>query len=135
MCIRDSLEAAEALLGPAPEEVDLGMLKLEQSRAALLRGDAEAAEELARESLAIFGPHHASDQGDVWLALADALSELGRVDEAETAYREAIALLEAHSHTQELAQAYAGMAALLERTGREVEAHEFRANAEARETA
>lgn len=117
------LEVAESLLGTTPEEVDLGMLRLEQSRAALLVGDGERAERLARESLSTFGPHHASDQGDAWLALADALATLDRDEDAERAYREAIELLEAHGHTQELPPAVEGLTRLLTRSGREVEAH------------
>lgn len=126
----EHLELAESLLGPAPEEVDLGMLRLEQARAAVLAGDGERAEALARQSLGIFGPHHQSEQGDVWLALAGALVLLERDADAETAYREAIAVLKAHGHTQELADAHEGLGRLLIRNGREAEAQDVLAHVE-----
>lgn len=125
----EHLEIAESLLGPQPEQVDLGMLRLEQARAAILAGDGERSERLARQSLEVFGDHHASEQGDVWLALADALRALGRTGEAERAYRRSIELLTTHGHAQELAVAYEGLAAVLRESGRDTEAQDVLAHA------
>jgi tetratricopeptide (TPR) repeat protein len=127
----EHLDVAEGLFGPSPEEIDLGQLRLERARAAVARGEGSRAEELARQALAAFGPHHAVDLGEAWLALANGLSLLDRDDEAETAYREAISLLEAHAH-REVAAAHEGLGRLLVRTGRTSEGQEFLASAEAR---
>lgn len=125
----DHLAVAESLLGTQPEQVDLGMLRLERARTALLAGDGEQAERLARESLDVFGDHHASEQGDVWLALGDALRLQERSEDAERAYRRSIELLKTHGHAQELALAYEGLATVLREGGRDAEAQDVLAHA------
>ena len=60
---RRHLELAEALLGTAPERLDLGMLRIGQSRLAGLEGNGAAAVEHARDALALLGDFHGDAQG------------------------------------------------------------------------
>jgi hypothetical protein len=84
---RHHLELAERLLGAAPERVDLGMLRIGQSRLAALEGDGRTAVERARDALALLGDFHGDTQGAAVHALAQALALEGDDTGANDAYR------------------------------------------------
>jgi transcriptional regulator with XRE-family HTH domain len=120
---------ASRLLGPRPEPHDLALLRINESRVATASGDARRGEQLAREALALLGANHAGDQGEGYVALAEALAAGGDDEPAETAFRAAIELLESHNASRELDRAYEGLGAVLARTGRSAEAADVLAHA------
>jgi tetratricopeptide (TPR) repeat protein len=124
------LEVAESLFGQTIEPLDRGLVRQLGARQALLAGDAQHAEALAREALEALGPHHEGERGETLLALADALAAQRRAEDAERTYREAIALLQQHNRERELAQAYGGLGRLLESVGRAGEARDVLAHAQ-----
>lgn len=109
----EHLSLSELLFGRAPEPLDVGMLRIAQSRCATLQSEGERGADLARAALAVFGEHHVGDQGEAWLALGDALALEGSVTDADAAYRRAIELLGSHGRTLELGRAQHGLERLL----------------------
>lgn len=124
----EHLTLSESLFGRSPEPVDVGMVRIAQSRCATLQSDGDRAADLARAALAAFGEHHAGDQGEAWLALGDALSLTGSVTDAESAYVRAIELLGSHGRTRELAEAKQRLEQLLAGPGRSGEAQDVLAH-------
>src|SRR5262245_56865966 len=116
------LELAETLLGPAPERVDLGMLRIGQSRLATLQGDAATAVEHARDALALLGDFHGDTQGAAVHALASGLALEGDDTGANDAYRRAVDLLTAHGRRTDAGEAALEWANFLRLRGREEEA-------------
>jgi transcriptional regulator with XRE-family HTH domain len=119
---RRQLELAEALLGHAPERLDLGMLRIGQSRVATLEGDAALAVERARDALALLGDFHGDSQGAAVHALASALALEGDDVGANDAYRRAVDLLTAHGRRMDAGEAAVEWANFLRDRGREQEA-------------
>jgi transcriptional regulator with XRE-family HTH domain len=119
---RRQLELAEALLGAAPQRLDLGMLRIGQSRLATLEGDAPVAVERARDALALLGDFHGDTQGAAVHALASALALQGDDVGANDAYRRAVDLLTAHGRRADAGEAALEWAAFLRGLGREDEA-------------
>jgi transcriptional regulator with XRE-family HTH domain len=119
---RRHLELAESLLGTAPQRLDVGMLRIGQSRLATLDGDALAAVERARDALALLGDFHGDTQGAAVYALASALA-LQRDDiGANDAYRRAVDLLTAHGRRVDAGEAALEWANFLRERGRDEEA-------------
>jgi transcriptional regulator with XRE-family HTH domain len=119
---RHHLELAEQLLGSSPEKVDLGMLRIGQSRLAALEGNGAAAVERARDALALLGDFHGDTQGAAVHALARALALLGDDTGALDAYRRAVDLLTAHGRRADAGEAALEWANFLRERGREDEA-------------
>jgi tetratricopeptide (TPR) repeat protein len=119
---RHHLELAETLLGPAPERVDLGMLRIGQSRLAALEGDGRAAVERARDSLALLGDFHGDTQGAAVHALASGLVLDGDDTGANDSFRRAVDLLTAHGRRADAGEAALEWANFLRERGREDEA-------------
>jgi transcriptional regulator with XRE-family HTH domain len=117
------LEQAEILLGSAPEQVDVGMLRIGQSRLACLEGRADDAVELARDGLALLGTYHGGEQGAAVHALADSLALQGDEAGADEAYRRAVDLLIVHGRRRDAAQATLDWAEFLRQRGRSDEAN------------
>jgi len=119
---RQQLEIAARLLGPTPEPVDLGMLRIGQSRLAALEGNGDDAVECARDALATLGDFHGSELGTACWALARGLALKGETDAAIETYRRAVDLLTVHGRRHNAGQAYLDWAALLQEHGRADEA-------------
>src|SRR6478672_3111808 len=102
---RGHLEDAEALLGAAPQRLDLGMMRIGQSRLAALGGDGARAVDRARDALALLGDFHGDTQGAAVHALAHALALQGDDTGANDAYRRAVDLLTAHGRRVDAGEA------------------------------
>jgi tetratricopeptide (TPR) repeat protein len=120
--MRDQLQIAERLLGPAPDPGDLGMLRIGQSRLASLDGNGDAAVERARDALAILGDLHGAELGQACWALARGLALTGDVSAAVDTYRRAVDLLTVHGRRHNAGLASLDWANLLKQQGREDEA-------------
>ena len=119
---RQQLEIAARLLGPAPEPVDLGMLRIGESRLAALEGDAGRAVEFARDALAIFGDFHGPELGSACWALARGLALDGDTEAAIQTYRRAVDLLTVHGRRHTAGMASLDWASLLQEQGQGDEA-------------
>jgi tetratricopeptide (TPR) repeat protein len=119
---RGHLELAESLLGAAPERVDLGMLRIGQSRLAALEGQGTKAVERARDALALLGDFHGDTQGAAVHALAQALALEGDDTGANETYRRAVDLLTAHGRRADAGEAALEWATFLQQRGRGEEA-------------
>lgn len=119
---RHNLELAELLLGAHPKHVDVGMLRIGQSRLAALDGEADTAVERARQALALLGDFHGGEQGAAVYALASALAQSGDDVGAHDAYRRAVDLLTVHGRKADAGEAALEWASFLRERGREEEA-------------
>jgi tetratricopeptide (TPR) repeat protein len=119
---REHLGVAEQLLGPSPEAVDVGVLRIGQSRLGALEGDGDRAVDLARDALAILGDFHSTEQGPACWALARGLSLQGDIEGANDTYRRAVDLLTVHGRRHFAGQASVEWAAMLREHGRDEEA-------------
>ena len=99
------VEVAARLLGPAPEPLDLGMLRIVQARLALMAGDGERGLEYARSAVDTLGDQHGGEQGDAVWVLAQALALQGDRAAALDAYGRAVDLLSVHGRGAEAAAA------------------------------
>jgi transcriptional regulator with XRE-family HTH domain len=116
------LGLAERLLGPHPEQADVGMLRIGQSRLAVLQGQADVAVDRAREALALLGDFHGGEQGAAVHALATALARVGDDTGANDSYRRAVDLLTVHGRKADAGEAALEWANFLRERGREDEA-------------
>jgi transcriptional regulator with XRE-family HTH domain len=116
------LELAERLLGAHPEQADVGMLRIGQSRLAALDGDGDVAVERARQALALLGDFHGGEQGAAVHALATALALAGDDVGAHDSYRRAVDLLTVHGRKADAGEAALEWANFLREGGREEEA-------------
>jgi len=116
------LDQAEQLFGASASAADLIELAIRRSRIATLRGQGEAAVQLAREALALVGDRSPVDDGLASAALADALALTGERQEADEAYRRAVDLLEKQGLWRDAAQACRGWGRMLRQEGREDQA-------------
>jgi transcriptional regulator with XRE-family HTH domain len=116
------LELAERLLGAHPEKADMGMLRIGQSRLALLQGKPGEAVDRARAALALIGDFHGGEQGAAVYSLASALAQQGDATGANDAYRRAVDLLTVHGRRADAGEAALEWANFLRAQGREDEA-------------
>lgn len=126
---RSHLETAERFLGPKPEALDVGMLRIGHSRLAALEGDADRAVECARDALAVLGDFHGDSQGSAVHALARGLALQGDEAGADSAYRRAVDLLTVHGRRLEAGNAAVEWANFLREHDRNDEAESIRRRA------
>jgi tetratricopeptide (TPR) repeat protein len=119
---KSHLQLVERLVGPAPEPIDLGMLRIGESRIAALEGDAATAVEKARDALAILGDFFGAEQGAAVSALARGLAMQGDDAAAEASYRRAVDLLTVHGRRSDAGDAALEWANFLRERGREEDA-------------
>jgi transcriptional regulator with XRE-family HTH domain len=115
---RDHLRQAKLLLGPSPEPLDLGMLRIGQSRLAALEGDGDTAVTRARQALDTLGDFYGDSQGAAVSALAEGLALQGDAVGANDAFRRAVDLLAVHGRRHDAAESCLRWAEMLEATGR-----------------
>ncbi|MGH3000036.1 MAG: helix-turn-helix domain-containing protein [Gaiellaceae bacterium] len=114
------LDAAERLFGANPSAGDLVEVKILRSRVATLRSDTETAIAFAENALAIEAT--SADRGHALAALADGLTLRGDSDRADTAYREAVDILEREGRWRQAANAARAWGNVLRTAGREEQA-------------
>lgn len=114
------LDKAERLFGVGPASPDLIEMKVLRSRIAAMQNDAGSAVAYAREALGIDSTR--GDRGLALAALADGLALQGAHDEADSAYREAVDLLEAEGWWRPAANTCRAWGNMLRGSGREGEA-------------
>ena len=119
---RRQLENAQHLLGTRPEPVDIGMLRIGQSRLATLEGDADTAVACAREAIDRLGEFNPAEQGAAVWALARGLNLQGDPTGANDAFRRAVDLLTVHGRRHDAAQACLDWGMFHRQQGREDEA-------------
>lgn len=116
---------AEKLLGPDAEPEDLSGLYADQSKAAARLGNVALALAKAEAAVAaLAGDEDPREMGLGQWALAEARALGGNTDGADSAFREATMLLEAHGHRREYVDVYRSWGKFLRRAGREEEALE-----------
>jgi tetratricopeptide (TPR) repeat protein len=117
-------ELAEQLFGPSAEPDDLAGLYSDQSRRAVLLGEANEAVRLAEAAVAAAADEYRRERGEALRALAEAKGLKGDIDGADEAFGEATELLRAHGHRRDYTEAYRAWGKFLRRAGREEEALE-----------
>jgi transcriptional regulator with XRE-family HTH domain len=115
---REELELAEELYGSHAEAGDIASMRTEQARLAALSGDPDATVTLAREALERLGDTDPGDQGLAWWALAEGLALRGEIDEADTAFRRAAALLAEHGNPRDRVEVHRAWGRALADAGR-----------------
>jgi tetratricopeptide (TPR) repeat protein len=115
------LAKAEGYFGSGADASDYGLLRMHQSREALLRGEAQEAIGLARRALE-FVKEHALRQGSVWHVLGSAQAAAGDLDAALESFKRAVELLEGSGEWREATAVYREWAQALRATRREKEA-------------
>jgi tetratricopeptide (TPR) repeat protein len=116
------LEQAERLFGPEIEPADLGWLRTEQAKRSVRLERADEAIARAEEALAALGSSDPGERGDATWALAEGHALAGQIDAADSAFREAIALLSGHRPERDRAAAFRAWAKMLRAAGRDAEA-------------
>jgi transcriptional regulator with XRE-family HTH domain len=119
---RRHLNNARELLGPRPQPLDLGMLRIGQARLASYEGDGPATVESARDAIDILGAFNAAEQGAAVWALARGLRLMGDATGGEDAFRRAVDLLSVHGRRHEAAEAASEWGRMLHEQGRDTEA-------------
>lgn len=117
------LTKAERYFGAGADASDYGLLRMHQSREALLRGRPQEAIDLARQALD-FVKEHALRQGSVWHVLGSAQVAAGDLDAAIESFKRAGELLEESGEWREATVVYREWAHALRERGRESEALE-----------
>jgi transcriptional regulator with XRE-family HTH domain len=116
------LDQAEQLLGQTPAAEDLIELKYRRSKLETLRGHADAAVRLARESIELIAGSSPTEEGVALAALADALALAGDMQEADDSYRRSVALLEEQGRWRDATTTCRAWARMLRQMGREDQA-------------
>jgi tetratricopeptide (TPR) repeat protein len=113
--------AAEQMLGPKPDPLDLANLRSDQAKRAVLLDQPAEAEHLAREALEVLGEDHPAERGVAMAILADALATQDR-PEADETFKRAVELIDEHGRQVEKVDTYRAWARYLRKAGRESEA-------------
>lgn len=116
------LVVAENLLGTSATPQDTLYITQSRARLALLRHEDESAARLAREALELSRTSLPAEEGIALYALADALAMAGDVTGADTAYGQAVELLEGGSRWRDASAACRAWGRLLRENGRETQA-------------
>jgi transcriptional regulator with XRE-family HTH domain len=114
------LDRAERLLGVRPAPFDLAEVTIQRSRIARIGGDAASAIAFAQRALEI--DSQPADRGHALAALADGLALQGDAGPADSAYGEAVDILEKEGRWRPAANACRAWGNMLRADGREVEA-------------
>jgi transcriptional regulator with XRE-family HTH domain len=110
-------ELAEKLLGEQADAADLAWLYLEQARAALLLGEDEGAERLARRALSLLAEGDPLKRARAYATLAEARPE--EIDASQAEFANALELLEAERRWPAAASVLRAWSRALRRAGRE----------------
>ena len=113
--------AAEQMLGPKPDPLDLANLRSDQAKRAVLLDQPAEAEGLARQALEVLGEDHPAERGVAMAILADALATQDR-PEADETFKRAVELIDVHGRQVEKVDTYRAWARYLRKAGRESEA-------------
>jgi len=111
------LELAEKLLGEQADAADLAWLYSEQARAALLLGEDERGERLARRALSLLAEGEPLKRARAYAALAEARPK--EIDASQAGFAEALELLEAERRWPAAASVLRAWSRALRRAGRE----------------
>ncbi len=111
------LEQAERLLGEQADAADLAWLYSEQARAALLLGEDERGERLARRALSLLAEGDPLKRARAYAALAEARPE--EIDASRAGFQEALELLEAERRWPAATSVLRAWSRALRRAGRE----------------
>jgi transcriptional regulator with XRE-family HTH domain len=113
------LNHAEQLLGGAPAPQDIFEITTQRARVAVLRKQADVAVGLANRAVELAGKDAPVDRGIALSVLGEALALQDNFDEANEAFEEAVALLEAQGRWRHAASACTGWGRALRRSGNE----------------
>jgi transcriptional regulator with XRE-family HTH domain len=126
----EELQIAEALFGPHADVNDLGSARTEAARLAARLGDGDGAVRLAREALDLLEDRDPSDRGYAWWAMAEGHSQRGEIDECDSAFRRAAALIAEHGHGRDRIEVHRAWGRALASAGRDDAAAEAFSRAE-----
>jgi tetratricopeptide (TPR) repeat protein len=115
------LDEAERLLDPAPAAEDLATIRRLQAMCAAGSGDWAGAEHLGSQALSL-AADLPNERGNAWLVLAEARAGSGDTPGADTAFREALAVLGEHGTVRQHATALRSYGRFLRDAGRQREA-------------
>jgi transcriptional regulator with XRE-family HTH domain len=113
------LNHAEQLLGGAPAPQDLFEIVTQRARVAVLRKQADVAVDLANRAVEFAGEDAPVDRGLALSVLGEALALRDNFDEANHAFEEAVALLEAQGRWRHAASACTSWGRALRKSGSE----------------
>ena len=119
---REHLEVAERLFGELSEPVELGWVRTEWARVALLEGEGDTARAHALGALDLLEGGDATGIGRAWRTLADVFDRLADPDLAERCYRTGIEAFLRQGAARELAETYRAFGKFFRARGREKEA-------------
>lgn len=111
------LEAAQLLLAHGTDPSERGSLGALRALFEAHRGNADAAEQLARDAMDVL-EHSPSEQATAWLALATAAGKRDDFDSATSAFASAVDRLEAAGQRRKASRACRAWSGLLRRAGR-----------------
>ena len=114
---QEHFELAEKLLGDHADAADLAWLYSEQARAALLLGEDEPAEELARRALSLLAGGDPLKRARAYATLAEARPE--EIDASQAEFAQALEVLEAERRWPAAAAVLRAWSRALRRAGRE----------------
>jgi tetratricopeptide (TPR) repeat protein len=126
----DELERAAELFGKHASAADTAALRTDQAWLAAQQSDGERGLRLAQEALELLGDADPSERGRAWRATAEAYMALGRVDDADGAFRRAAGLLAEHGHARERVEVHRAWGRALASAGREAAAAEVLGHAD-----
>jgi tetratricopeptide (TPR) repeat protein len=124
------LRRAEQLFGTNCTAVDTAALRTDQAWLCARRGDGESALELAQAALELLAEQDPSGRGRAWRAAAEAYTTLGRIDDADAAFRRGAGLLAEHGHARERVELHRAWGRALASAGRDEAAAEAFSRAE-----
>ena len=114
---QEHLELAEKLLGDHADAADLAWLYSEQARAALLLGEDESAERLARQALSLLAGGDPLKRARAYATLAEARPE--EIDASQADFAQALGILEEERRWPAAASVLRAWSRALRRAGRE----------------
>jgi tetratricopeptide (TPR) repeat protein len=124
------LRRAEQLFGTNGTAADTAALCTDQAWLSARRGDGESALELAQAALELLAEQDPSERGRAWRAAAEAYTTLGRIDDADAAFRRAAGLLAEDGHAPERVELHRAWGRALASVGRDEAAAEAFSRAE-----
>jgi tetratricopeptide (TPR) repeat protein len=120
----EELQRAEEFFGSQIAVSDLAGFRTDQAWLAAQLGAGDEALDLAREALDLLGDGDPAERGRAWRATAEAYVALGRIDDADAAFRDAAGLLGDHGHARERVELHRAWGKALASAGRNAAAAE-----------